>query len=76
MIHPVLVNVLILVYKYGQELRYHPFAVSLDRCRGGFNIFNDLSNRLCVPDKTEDVNMNIFNMITGINELKTLIKHI
>ena len=35
-----------------------------------------LSNKVCVPKKTEDLNLSVFNMITGINELKTLIKHL
>ena len=28
----------------------------------------------CVPNKTEALNLSLFNMITGINELKTLTK--
>ena len=28
------------------------------------------------PIKTEDINVQVFNMITGINESETLIKHI
>ena len=31
---------------------------------------------MCVPNKTEDFNLSLFNMITGINESKTLTKHI
>ena len=30
----------------------------------------------CVPNKTEDLNLSMFNMITGINKSKTLAKHI
>ena len=30
----------------------------------------------CVPDKKEDLSLSVFNMITGINESKTLAKHI
>ena len=29
---------------------------------------NDLSNEICVPNKTEDLNIHVFNMITGKNE--------
>ena len=29
-----------------------------------------------VPSKPEGLNLSLFNMITGINELKTLTKHI
>ena len=35
-----------------------------------------LSNKVCVTNKTEDLNLSAFNMITGITELKTLTKHI
>ena len=58
------------------ELRYYPFAVNLDRCAGSCNTVDDLSSRVCVPNETEDLNLDIFNMITGINEPKTLTKHI
>ena len=41
---------------------------------GIFNTYNDLSNTVCVPNKTEDLNLSVFNMIAGVNESKTLIK--
>ena len=50
--------------------------VKLERCVGSCNALNDLSNKVCVPNKTEDLNLSMFNMITGINESKTLTKHI
>ena len=61
---------------YSQELHYYPFAVKLDRSVGRCNTLNDLSNKVCVPNKTEDLNLSVFNMITGINESKILTKHI
>ena len=36
----------------------------------------DLSNKLCVPNRTEDLKIHVFNMITGINKSKILTKHI
>ena len=62
--------------EYSQEFNYHPFAVQLDRCVGSCNALNDLSNKVCVPNKTEDLNIRVSNMITGINESRTLTKHI
>ena len=32
-------------------------------------------NKVRVPDKTEDLNLSVFNMIIEINESKTLTKH-
>ena len=59
-----------------QEFHYSSFAVKLDRCVGGCNTLNDLSNKLCIPIKIEDINLSMFNMISGINQSKTLAKHI
>ena len=64
--------------EYSQEFHYYPFAVRLDRCVGSCNTLTDwsnISNKVCVLNKTEDLNLKVFNMITGINESKTL-KHI
>ena len=39
-------------------------------------VADNLSTKICVPSKTKDVNLKVFNMITKINEAKTLVKHI
>ena len=62
--------------EYSQGFHYYPFVVKLDRCVGSCNIPNDLSNKVCVPNKTKDLNLSVFKMITEINESKTLTKHI
>ena len=33
-----------------------------------------MSNKLCIPNKTGDLNLHTFNMITKTNESKTLTK--
>ena len=40
------------------------------------NVFKDLSDRICVLSKSEDLNLKLFNIISGMNESKTLVKHI
>ena len=62
--------------EYSQEFHYRPFAVKLDRCVKSCNPLNNLTKKVCVPNKTEDLNLSMFNTITGINESKTLTKHI
>ena len=54
--------------EYTQGLRYYPFAVNLGKCSGNCNTFDDLSNRVCVSNKTKNLNLNVFNIITRINE--------
>ena len=60
--------------EYSQEFHYYPFAVKLDRCVRSCNTLNDLSNKLCFPNKTKDLNALVFNMITGKNQSKILTK--
>lgn len=47
---------------------------SLDKYNRSFNIFDDLSSRACVPNKTEDLNLFKFNMAIKIIESKALKK--
>ena len=65
-----------IIYIYTQKLRYYPSTVNLHGCVRNCNTLNKLSNRVCVPNKTEDFNPSIFNIVTRINEFKTLAKHI
>ena len=74
MTQPILIN--LHPNEYSQECHYYPFSVKLDGCVGSCNTINDLSNKVCVPSKTEGLNLSVFNMIIGINELKTLTLHI
>ena len=58
------------------ELKYHPSMISLNKYSRSGNATNDLSPKICVPSKTKDVNVKIFNMRTNKNEAKTMVKHI
>ena len=73
MIQPTLISVH--SNEYSQEFHYYPFAVKLDRCVRSCNTLNDLSNKVRVRNKTEDLSLSVFNMIIGINESKTLARH-
>ena len=62
--------------EYIQGFCYYPFAVNLDKRTESCNTLNELSNKVCIPNETEDLNLSIFNMITGIKQSKTLTKHL
>ena len=53
MIQPILVN--LHPNEYNQEFHYYPFVVKLDRCAGSCNTLKDISNKVCIPNKTECV---------------------
>ena len=48
--------------------------VNSDRCVRSCDTLNDLCNKVCVPNKTEDLNLSVFNMIAGLNESKVSTK--
>ena len=58
------------------ELNYYPSMISLDKCNGSCNAVDDLSTKICILSKIEYVKVIVFNVITKINEPKTLVKHI
>ena len=51
-IQPILINSYL--NEYNQEIHYYPFPVKKDKCIGRFNTRHYLSNKVCVPNKTED----------------------
>ena len=71
---PTLINLRPIEYIEG--LHYYVFAVNLDRFMRRFNTVNDLSNKVCLPNKTGDLDLSLCNMITRINESKILTRHI
>ena len=62
--------------EYSQELRYYSLVVNVNSCVGKCNTLDDSSSRVCVPNRTEDLNLHFFNIITGINKSRTLTKHV
>ena len=73
---PTLIILLFYYFEYSQDLYYYPFLAKLNGCIGSCNTVIDLSNKVYVPNKTEDLNLSVFNMITGINQSKTLTKYV
>lgn len=45
--------------------------INLDRFGGSFNTIDDTTSRICVPNKTENENLNVFHTISEINRPKS-----
>ena len=41
------------------ELKCQQCMVILDKCKGSCNTFSNIFNKICVPNKTEDVNLSV-----------------
>ena len=48
--------------EYSQGFYYYPFTVKLDRSVASCNTLNDLSSKVCVLNKTEDLNLSVKNI--------------
>ena len=46
------------------ELNYYSFMIRLDKCNGSCNTHTKISGRMRIPNKTEDVNLSAFSLIT------------
>ena len=52
-----------------QECIIQSTLINLQLC----NTLDKTYGKICVPNKTDDVNLSVFNMIAGINESEILI---
>ena len=57
------------------DLNYYPFMISLEKCKVSCNFVDVLSTKICVPNKTKEVSVKRFSMVTRIDEAKALVKH-
>ena len=61
------------MYNFKSKGTIYQFPVNFDILEV---VINDFSNRVCVPNKTEDLNLRPFNRVTGIKGYNLLTKHI
>ena len=54
--------------EFNQGLRFYIFMVNLDRFNGSCITLDDQTGKCCVQNKTENVNIYVFNMIIRINK--------
>ena len=55
----------ILVNINSDETSSYPFLVSANKCGRSFNTIDDPYVRGCVPNKVKNVNVKVFNLMSG-----------
>ena len=45
------------------DLHYHLFVISMNRCDGSRIAVEDTFGRICIPNKIEDMNLKVFSMV-------------
>ena len=49
------------------ETLFYPFTVRANKCSGNCNTINDPYTQVCVPNKVKNLNVKVFNLMTGVN---------
>ena len=63
-IRPQIVNV------NGGDPVFFPFSIETSKCSGSCNNINNSLAKLCVPDVVKNFNVEVFNLVSGINETR------
>ena len=63
-IRPQIVNV------NGVDPVLFPFSIETSKCSGSCNNINNSLAKLCVPDVVKNFNVEVFSLVSGINETR------
>ena len=66
---PTLINI------NSNERLFYPFTGSVNKCDENCNTIDDPYTRVCAPGKAENMNVEVFNLMLRINELRCLVQH-
>ena len=55
------------------ETVFCPFTVSVHKCDGSCNTTDDPYARVCVPNKVTNLNVKVFNLMSGVNKTRFLV---
>ena len=47
---------------------FHPFTIKISKCSVNCNNTNDPYVKICVPDVIKNLNVKVFNLMSGPNE--------
>ena len=65
-VRPQIVNV------NGGDPVFFPFSIKTSKCSGSCNNINNPLAKLCVPDVVKNLNVKVFNLVSGTNETRCI----
>ena len=45
------------------EPMFYPYSITINKCKGSCNTINDPYAKLCIPDTTKNINVEVFNIM-------------
>ena len=64
-----------LVNVSSSETLVYLVTVSVDNCSGSCNTINDSYAWVCVSNKVKNMNVEVYNLMSGVNETRFLVQH-
>ena len=64
-----------LVNVNSSETLFYLVTVSVDNCNGSCNTINDSYAWVCVSNKVKNMNVEVYNLMSGVNETRFLVQH-
>ena len=49
---------------------FYPYSIKINKCNGSCNTVNDPYAKICVPDEIKNINVQVFNLVSRLNETK------
>ena len=59
----------------GDDPMFFPYSVKTRKCSGSCNNINNPLAKLCVPDVVKNLNVKVFNLVSGTNETRRIEWH-
>ena len=54
---------------------FYPYSIKVNKCKGSCNTINDPYAKLCVSDTIKNINVKVFNLMSGTNETRHIEWH-
>ena len=49
---------------------FDPYSITINKCKDSCNTINDPYAKLCVPDTSKNINVEVFNQMSRTNETR------
>ena len=72
--HPYQVTPLLVNINSDKTLFYW-FTISVNKCGGSCNTIHDPYSRVCIPNKVKNMNLKVFNLVSGVNETRFIVQY-
>ena len=52
---------------------FYPYSIKVNKCTGNYNNMNDPYVKLCISDAIKKINVEVFNLMSRINEIRQIL---